>query len=310
MRCRYCFQAIPDRSARCPECGSRLPKQNDDVAAGVFVPEPQEGESGIGPLSAQQAAALVGGILLVLALFCGGGVALVNPGLLPQPVVDRLSFLATPTPLPTFQATRASIAPSPTPGNMDEVCSRRGNFCIRFPDEWLVTDQGLPPWQREVEAFGERYDWAPSLFVTTTVPTAPRIRAAPPGLVDVPQGRVARLTAGESDWLDDVSFEEIERLARQEPEALAPPEDVFVANTFTVRRIEQETVDDLETTIVEFGAEARLMGLQFPVRGRHYFFSPGDRLYVISYLADEGTFANQQSLFEAIVHSFELEREE
>lgn len=308
MRCRYCFQAIPDRSARCPECGSRLPKQKDALAAGVFAEEAQEGDGGVGPLSVQQTVALVGGAMLVLALLCGGLVALVSPGLLPQPVIDRLSFLATPTPRPTFQATRSSITPSPTPHNMDEHCSRRGNFCIGFPDEWLVTDQGLPPWQREVEAFGERYEWAPSLFVTTTVPLAPRIRAASPGLVNVPQGRVARLTAGESDWLEDGSFEEVERLARQEPEALAPPEDVIVPNTFTVRRIERDPVGDLEGTIVEFGADVRLMGLQFPVRGRLYFFAPGDRLYVISYLADEGTFASQRSMFEAIVHSFELDQ--
>ena len=308
MRCRYCFQAIPDRSTRCPECGSRLPKQKNELAAGVFGEETQKGNGGVGPLSAQQAAALVGGILLVLALLCGVVVALVSPGLLPQPVIDRLSFLATPTPLPTFQATRVSIAPSPTPHNMNEHCSRRGNFCIGFPDEWLVTDQGLPPWQREVEALGERYEWAPSLFVTTTVPTVPRIRAVPPALVDVPQGRVARFTVGESDWLEDGSFEEIERLARQEPEALAPPEDVIVPNTFAVQRIERDTVDELERTIVEFGAGVRLMGLQFPVRGRLYFIAPGDRLYVISYLADEGTFASQQSIFDAIVHSFELDQ--
>jgi len=309
MRCRYCFQAIPDRSDRCPHCGSRLPKQQKEKAPGVHGPGGPEPEGGPGPLTLRQAAALAGGVVLVLALLCGGVVALVRPGLLPQPVVDRLSFLATPTALPTSQATRAPIAPSPTPRNMGEHCSRRGNFCIRFPDEWLVTDQGLPPWQREVVAFGERYEWAPSLFVTTTVPTVPRIRAVPPRLVDVEQGRLARFTAGESNYLEDeLSFDDIERLARQEPEALAPPDDIIVAETFTVRRIERDVPGNQEGTTVEFAAVARVMGLQFPVSGRLHFFSPGDRLYVVSYLADEGTFANQRSLFDAIVQSFETSK--
>ncbi len=307
MRCRYCFQEIPDRSARCPECGSRLPKQQEEIAPGVFVEEAQKEDGSVGPLTVQQAAALVGGVLLVLALLCGGVVALVNPGLLPQPVVDRLSFLATPTPLPTFQATRAPIAPSPTPRNMGAHCSRRGNFCIQFPDEWVVVDQGLPPWQREVEALGETYEWAPSLFVTTTVPTVPRIRAVPPALVDVQQGQIARFTAGESDQLDEaLGLSDIEQLARQEPEALTSSGDIIVAETFTVRRIEREAPGNREGATVEYSADVRAMGLQFPVRGHLYFFSAGDRLYLVSYLADEGTFANQRSLFDTIVQSFEV----
>ena len=307
MRCRYCFQEIPDRSARCPHCGSRLPKQQEEVVPGPLGQEATEPDGGPGPLTAQQAIALVGGVLLMLALLCGGVVALVNPSLLPQPVVDRLAFLATPTPLPTFQATRAPIAPSPTPRNMGEHCSRRGNFCIRFPDEWLVVDQGVPPWQREVEALGETYEWAPSLFVTTTVPTVPRIRAVPPALVDVQQGQIARFTAGESDHLDDaLGFNDIEELARREPETLTSPGDIIVAETFTVRRIEREVPGNREGTTVEFSADVRVMDLQFPVRGHLYFFSTGDRLYVVSYLADEGTFATQRSLFDTIVQSFEV----
>lgn len=306
MRCRYCFQEITDRSDRCPQCGSRLPKQKEEIVSGVFAQEAPEEDGGVGPLTAQQAAALIGGVLLVLALLCGGGVALVNPGLLPQPVVDRLSFLSTPTPLPTYQATRAPIAPSPTPRNMEKHCSRRGNFCIRFPDEWLVTDQGLPPWQREVDALGDRYDWAPSLFVTTTIPTVPRIRAVQPEMVDVERKRIARFTAGESNYLDDaLTFSDIEQLARQEPEALAPPEDIVIPETFTVRRIERDVPGNRQGRTVEFAADVSVMGAQFPVRGRLHFFSSGDRLYVVSYLADERTFANNGSLFDAIVQSFE-----
>lgn len=307
MRCRYCFQDIPDRSARCPHCESGLPMQQKAEVPDAAEPEVSEGNGGPGPLSAQQTAALVGGALVVLALVCAGLVALVSPNLLPQPLVDRLSFLATATPLPTVQATRAIMAPSPTPRAMEAYCSSRGDFCIRFPDAWLVTDQGLPSWQREVEAFGEMYDWAPSVFVTQTVPTAPRIRAVPPSLVDVQQGRIARFTAGEREYLENaLAFDDIERLARQEPEALAPPADAIVAETFTVRRIEREAAGDQEGTMVEYSADVRVMDQQFPVRGRLYFYPREARLYVVSYLADEGTFVSQQSLFDTIVQSFEV----
>lgn len=312
MRCRYCFQSIPERSDRCPHCGSRLPKEQKEAAAGVLGRETAEADDGgPGPLSVQQMVALIGGGLLVLALLCGGVVALVNPGLLPQPVVDRLSFLATPTPLPTFQATQAPIAPTPTPRSMEEHCSRRGNFCIRFPQEWLVTDQGLPPWQREVDALGERYEWAPSLFVTRTVPMVPRIRAVAPELIDVEEGRIARFTAGESEQLEaGLSNEELVRQAREEPEALVDAEEIFAAETFAVRRIERGIPGSREGTTVEFEADASILGREFPVRGRLYFFSPGDRLYVISYVADEGTLLSEQPLFEEIVLSFEVNQEE
>ncbi len=79
-----------------------------------------------------------------------------------------------------------------------------------------------------------------------------------------------------------------------------------MVETFAVRRIERDVLDNREGTMVEYAADARVMGLQFPIRGRLYFFSPGERLYVVSYLADEGTFARQRSLFEAIVQSFEV----
>ena len=308
MRCRYCFQTIPDRSARCPHCGSRLPKQQIEAAPESDKQEEPEADGGPGPLSAQQTAALVGGVLLVVALLFAGLVALLRPSLLPQPVVDRLSFLATSTPLPTPQATRAPITPSPTPRAMEAYCSDRGDFCIRFPESWLVIDQGRPPWQREVEAFGETYDWAPSVFVTRTIPTAPRIRAVPPSLIDLEQGRITRFTAGETGYLEDaLPFDDVERLARQEPQTLAPPEDIIVPATFTVGRIEREAAGNQEGAMVEYAADVRVMDVQFPVRGRLHFYPRDDRLFVVSYLADEGTFTSQRSRFDAIVQSFEVD---
>lgn len=267
----------------------------------------RQADSPLFSLSRRQLAVLIGGPLLWLACLSLGLFALARPELLPQSVVAAAPFLATSTPLPTRQVTRAAVTAS-TPVALETVCSRRAEFCLTFPGDWLVVDQGLPGGQREVAALAESYPWAPALFNGGEVPRMPRMRSAPANLVEPAAGRVARLTAGETDVLSvTLSLEQIESLIQAEPAIIAPLLGSPLQPDAALRRFERELVGGYESLATEFEAEVQLQETRIPVRIRIYFIPANDRLYTLSYLADQTTVAGQRQLFEQIVQSFVIE---
>jgi len=310
MHCPYCFQFIEEQSQQCPHCGSRLPEdllEARQKAAPAPTDSSQTTEEPATPLSNRQLFALLAGIVLVLACLCGGLLALARPELLPQPVIAAAPFLASPTPLPTRQATRAPLI-TPTAVTTETVCSRRAEFCLTFPQGWLVVDQGLPGWQREADALARSHPWLPDLFDVDEVPRVARLRAAPPTLISPVDDRMARVTVGETETITPtLTLGEIETLIQADPATIVETIGRPLPPAANVRRLEREQIAEFPALVIELEASARVQGESMPVRARIYLLQANERLYALSYLADATTIATRRSEFEEILQTFVVE---
>lgn len=313
MRCPYCFQLIEEQSPRCPHCGSRLPQDVEiDGTSQQKVPteDLRQADAPAVPLSNRQLFGLLGAIILLLVCLCGGLLALARPELLPQPVIAAAPFLASPTPLPTRQATRAPLV-TPTAVTTETVCSRRAEFCLTFPRGWLVLDQGLPGWQREADALARSHPWLPDLFDVDEVPRVARLRAAPPTLISPVDDRIARLTVGETEaFTPTLTLDEIETLIQADPATIVGTVGLPLPPAANVRRLEREQLGEYAALVIELEARARIQEESIPVRARTYLVPANERLYALSYLADATTIATRRSEFEEIFQTFVVEDDE
>lgn len=324
MRCRYCFESIPDFSAQCPACGSKLPdnKRSGRPARPEVVPPPststresitESPDTCRLPLTGRQMRMLAGGGVFLMVCLCFTLVAVAAPGLLPQPVFVVLPFLASPTPLPTPQVTRAPVA-TPTPIVLVQYPNENDRFTISFPAGWLVVDQEQAGWRDRVRDMGETYSWAETLFETAAAPAEPQMRAIDPAIVDLANGRLVLFTAAQVD-LDagTVTMADIETLAAEDPAGLAAlaggltlignPQDGYNVQAIRTARVK---VSGRGALLVEFEANSRLRDRPVRVVVRLYFVPDGNNLYVITYLADENAFRRHEALYDQIVQSFVL----
>jgi hypothetical protein len=171
-----------------------------------------------------------------------------------------------------------------------------------------VIDQGRPGWQREVDELAETYAWLPALLNASEVPRAPRTRATDPTLVNPDEQQLVRFSAGETDLLaPDLAFAEIETIVRTEPERLT--QLVGVAHSAPSNlRFNREEISGREALLVEFLTSVVIAEKPIPIRVRTYFLPVRERLYVLSYMADEPTMVSTRDTFERIANSFTVEK--
>lgn len=310
MRCKFCFQAIPDHSKQCPQCGSRLAAEVSPAGKGGFSLG-QLGEKL--PLSGRQAMAVVGGLVLLVVCGCLGLLVLVSPTSLPQPVLAILPFLHTPTPLPTAQVTPITFA-SPTPFVWQTYRNQQGNFSVDFPAGWLVINQAESGWQDNVRDLAESYSWAETLFETGSSFALPQTRGVDPAGVDLANKQITVFTVGETDVFSrTVNFAVLETAANEQPETLARLAGTLIANQeagfdFTGQRSERIAIGEREALHVEFIADTTILSQALRVRVNLYFIPVGNRLFLLTYFADEITALNNREVFEQVVQSWRISR--
>jgi hypothetical protein len=304
MRCKYCFQAIPDQSARCPQCGSRLVEGSLAAVAGNAAATPSGStRTKRRPLTAKQSRRMTIIAALAVAAFLCILVILIFPSLLPAPVIAALN-LGTPIPTATFQATRATIF-TPTPPIWRSFSNRQAGFNFDLPAGWLVVNQANTGWQDTVEETAADYPWAETLFETGTVPNEPRSRAVDPAAIDMDNGKVVVFTAGLAPLESGTTFSQIEEIARSQPATLAELAGGLVGTNFTAARSERLAVNGRDALLVEFTAQPDFFGQVIRVRVRLYFVPVGDELFLITYFAEEQLANQNRALYDQIVQSFE-----
>lgn len=304
MRCRFCFQAIPDQSARCPQCGSRLVENAPAaVAEKPGRQQPDHANTGRKPFTAKQnrQVTIVAG-LGVAAVLCLLAI-LIFPSLLPAPLIATLR-LGTPIPTATFQATRSTIF-TPTPPVWRTYTNRQAGFTLDLPAGWLIVNQATSGWQDTVEDTAADYPWAETLFETGVVPGEPRSRAIDPAAIDIDNGQVVVFTAGLAPLEEGTTFSQIEEIARSQPATLAELAGGLVGTNFTAARSERLTVNGRDAILVEFTAQPNFFGQIIRVRVRLYFIPAEDTLFLVSYFAEEQLANQNRALYDQIIQSFE-----
>lgn len=320
MRCPYCFQPLAEQTSYCPHCGSKLPagsRTSPSPAAAAptsSVPQLEASKATPAPpLTARQTAGLVGGLLLTVTCACLSLVALVRPSLLPQPVVAALPFLASPTPLPTSQGTRAPFV-TPTAITFAEHTNTRAGITVKFPAGWLVVDQTQTGWQDDISELNREVGWVATLFETGFPPTNAQSRAVDPVLIDLPAGRVVAFTVGELAAGEGIrSLEQLEAIPRDEPQRLATLGGVTTLLTdpqlgehYQDRRSERLQVGGHEAILLEYATAATFIEQDTLIRVRMYFIPAGDTTYFISYFADEQSARQNRGLYDQIIQSFTI----
>lgn len=320
MRCHYCFQALPDHTKQCPHCGSRLtgakPKQPSKKKRNLPIIKQSEstefdlaeGES-VAPFTRSQISSIGIGAILFILCSCFVLVAMFSPGLLPQPVIAVLPFLASPTPSATPQVTRTTIE-TPTPVVWLDHENVRGGFTVQFPAGWLIANQTRANWTDQVRDWGEQYPWAETLFETGIAPASPQTRALNPAGINLPNQQVTVFTFAQINNTAS-SLSEIEAITREEPERLAQlagglsllshPETGY---NFTNQRNEPTSVNGQPALLVEFTADTLIQNEAVRVRVRLYFVDTLGQLYLASYFADETSATNQRGIYDQIIQSF------
>lgn len=236
-----------------------------------------------------------------------------NPGLLPQPVIAVLPFLASPTPSATPQVTRSTIQTA-TPVVWLEHENQRASFTVQFPAGWLITNQTRANWTDQVRDWAEIYPWAETLFETGNAPTTPQTRALDPAGINLPNQQINLFTLAQLDTTN-TTLAQIEAITRQDPQQLAQlaggqtllshPETGY---TFTNQRNETTTLNNLPTLLVEFTADTLIQDQTMRVRVRLYFIQTPGQLYLASYFADETSATNQRTLYDQIIQSMIIQR--
>jgi hypothetical protein len=299
MRCRYCFDIISDRTQRCPHCGSLQP-----VEEGKSFLIQESGERPRRPMRRGQLFRAVVFILIVVTFVAGSLAALLRPSLLPPPIIAALN-LGTPLPTSTPQVTRAVFATATPPVWQNETNQNAG-FSIRFPANWIIVNQAQSGWRDRVRDLGETYGWAETLFETGRRPAAPQSRAVDPNAIDTDTGQLAVFTIGPAAALgDDPTYPDVEQIARNEPEVLSELAGPLIGTDFTARRSEFTTVAGRRALLVEFTAQTTIFEEAVQVRVRMYFVLIEEKMYLISYFAEEQLANSNRGLYEDIVRGFE-----
>jgi hypothetical protein len=294
MYCFYCLQPIPNRSLRCPECGSRL----SDSAGSL---EKKSDFSLPGPGAFAMAALLV----IVLPIVACGIVGLLRPGLFPAPMVAMLGR-ATPLPQATPQATRPVFA-SPTPLAWKEHSSSQLGFTISFPASWSVLNQAQRGWQRFAQEEAKRHEWADDVYQVDQIPEQPRTRAVDADTWNLNQGKAAIFNITTTTALGEgLTLAQIEELARNEPLRLAALTGPHVTTTVTNQRTERTQVGGREALLVEYATESELLGRRFRARIRLYFVPAKDGIVAVTYFAEEQLAGSNRALYEQVVQSFRV----
>lgn len=299
MRCKYCFQAIPDHSPRCPQCGSVLSER----AVAADTSKKRSGLLGGAPMTRQQTTTVaVVSVLAIVCLLCVV-ISLARPSLLPPPVIAALN-LGTPLPTATFQATRATIF-TPTPLTWTDHTNTQAGFTISFPAGWLVVNQARAGWQTTVRNQSDDHEWAETLFETDVTPAEDRSRAVDPAAIDTNTGRVAVFTVGQAPLAADTTFAQIEEIARTQPATLAELAGSLVGTSTTAARSDRLQVNGRDALLVEFTATPTLFERTTRVRVRLYFVPVEDELFLVSYFAEEQLAHQNRALYDQIVQGFE-----
>ena len=299
MRCKYCFQAIPDHSPRCPQCGSRL---MENVPA-ADTQSARRGLFGGKPLNPQQTRTVAVVLLLGVGCLVCVIVTLARPSLLPPTMIAALN-LGTPIPTATFQATRSTIL-TPTPLNWREHSNGQAGFTISFPAGWLAVNQARTGWQTTVRNQADDYDWAETLFETELTPAEPQSRAVDPAAIDPAAGRIVVFTVGQAALAEETTFIQIEEIARSQPATLSELAGGLVGSSVNAARSERVTVNGREALLVEFTADPTLLERTTRVRVRLYFIPAEDGLFLVSYFAEEQLANQNRALYDQIIQSFE-----
>jgi len=301
MRCRYCFDVIPESNKPCPHCGSRQPV----LVGGIEVDPGVETGGPTLTLTRQQGIAAVVAVLLFIGCVLFALIALIAPGALPPPVVAALN-LGTPIPTNTPQVTRATIA-TPTPLDLAVHSNNQVAFQITFPSNWLVVNQALFGWLDEVSDLAEEYSWAETLFETGLGGTISRSRAVDPGVVNTDSGELVVFTVGSAtDILSSLTYDQIPQLAAEDPAALSQLAGPLIGSNFTTRRTAALTVNGRPATLVEFTSQSEIFQEPVQLRVRLYFIQGPNEIYLVSYFAESQLANRNQILYEDIVQSFEI----
>lgn len=301
MRCRYCFDIIDDRSKPCPHCGSRQPV----IVDGVEVDPGAGSSSSTLSLTSRQVVTTVIVAIVVVGCLLFFLTARFRPAALPPPVIAALG-LGTPIPTNTPQVTRATIF-TPTPISFDTHTNRRVGFEITFPSNWIVVNQSIFGWQDTVQGMAEEYSWVETLFETGLDGRISRSRAVDPNAVDIDTGELVVFTVGSaSDILEDLTYNQVPQIAAENPEALSELAGPLIGGNFTTRRTATLQVNGRPATLVEFTSQAEIFQENVQLRVRLYFIQGQDKVYLVSYFAENQLAQRNQNLYEDIVQSFEI----
>lgn len=299
MYCRYCLQPIPDRSQRCPECGSNLTLEGE---AQPLETRPA-GQPAISP-KASVTAVLV--VLVVILLLCGG-IGLLRPNWLPEPIAALFGQRTAGQIVP--QAAR-TIPPTPTPALWQEYSNQRANFSIQFPEEWLVIHQGQANWRQEVEDAQEMYEWANAIFESERPMPFPQTRAVDPAVIDPAFGQTMAFTISQVDALlgrrdGQVDLDDLLTLAENEPEQLLEWAGPWAGQQVTSIHHQRLLINERETLFVELASSSTIEQTATRMWVRLYFIAGESDLYVAGYFAEEQLGNQNRDLYQQIIETFQ-----
>jgi hypothetical protein len=303
MRCHYCFQPLPDRTSRCPACGSRQPVETERAAGDSRSQRAQT------PISRKTLFRTI--ILLVLVFSCVTVVltVMIRPGLLPAPIVAALN-LGTPLPTSTPQVTRAAIA-TPTPLAWTTHVNGTVGFEIEFPAGWLVIDRSESRWRIDARRLALDYPWALDLFEVYGTQNWEQSRAVDPAALNEQTGQIVVFDAGPvSELVAGSTLDEIEQLARETPAVLVELAGRLVSDSISAQRTQRLLINGREALLVEFSSQTVPWGdvdAVVPIRIRQYYVQGPDGLYLVSYFCGEELATRNRALYDRVVQSFQIE---
>jgi hypothetical protein len=296
MYCRYCLQPIPERSNRCPECGSNLLETAVDGG-------PQRGRFALTPAQTQAAAIIF--VFVAVAFLCTI-VGLARPQMLPEPLIVALN-LGTATPTPTLQVQqRDVVATTPTPMSWVEHTNGEAGFRISLPNGWRVINQARPAWQNDLIALNRDYDWANALFESRTIPVEARSRAVDPSLVNPETGQALLLTVSRATHLGEgLTLTQLEELLGADLGQLAELTGPVRGDDFVLQRSLRQTINGREALFIELTGRTTVINQPAQTRIQLYFIQIRREIYMIAIMAEEQVASGNRAIFEQIVNSFE-----
>lgn len=296
MYCRYCLQHIPDRSNRCPECGSNLLETAADSG-------PQRGRFALTPAQTQAAAII---FVIVAAAFLCTIIGLARPQMLPESMIVALN-LGTATPTPTLQVQqRDLVATTPTPMTWIEHSNAEAGFRISLPNGWRVINQARSGWQNDLITLNRDHNWANDLFESRSIPTEARSRAVDPSLVNPETGQALLLTVSQTTHLgEDVTLTQLETMIRTDLGQLAELTGPVQGSDFMLQRSLRQTINGREALFIELSGRTTVLNQPAQTSLQLYFIQIGREIYMIAILAEEQVASGSRATFEQIVNSFE-----
>jgi hypothetical protein len=295
MYCRYCLQPIPDRSPRCPECGSNL-------VEGANTAVVETSRFSLTPAQTQMAAIV---FVIVTVVFLCAIIGLARPQALPESVIAALN-LGTATVTPTLQVQRGVTAATPTPMAWVEHINPEARFRLSLPNGWRAINQARTGWQNDLRILGREYQWANDLFEGRTIPTEARSRAVDPSLVNAETGQAVLLTVSQTTQLDeDLTLTQLEQMIRTDLSRLAELAGPVRGADFMLQRSARQTINGREALFIEMSGRTTVISQPAQTRIQLYFVQVRQEIYLISFLAEEQTANSNRAIFEQILNSFE-----